>query len=214
MPIRRKLAIVGAGIGRRHMEEGYLPYPDLFEVVAICDIDPQRLAAFAADYGIPRATPSFAEVLAMPDVEIVDICTPNFLHPPVAIAAAKAGKHIVSEKPLANTLKEADAMLAAAKAGKIKHMCGFSYRFAPAVQAINMPSNHCHIVSPTACQNAVSPKLRNNDAQPGARPSRPAPSAVALTTRRSARAARAARPTPRRRASPPPRAPRSPPANP
>ena len=76
------------------------------------------------------------EVVNRPDIDIVDICTPNFLHPAIAIEAAKAGKHIVCEKPLANTLKEAQDMLKAADKAGVKHMCGFSYRFAPAVQTI------------------------------------------------------------------------------
>lgn len=134
MPIRRKLAIVGAGIGRRHMEEGYLPYPDLFEVVAICDIDPQRLASFAADYGIPRATQSFAEVLAMPDVEIVDICTPPGLHGEQIMATLAAGKHAVCEKPLVGSLREVDAVIAAEARSPGRVMPIFQYRYGDGFQ--------------------------------------------------------------------------------
>lgn len=90
----------------------------------------------AAKYGWEQTSLDWKEVVNRPDIDIVDICTPNFLHPPIAIAAAKAGKHVVSEKPLANTLVEAKQMLDAAKKAGVKHMCGFSYRFAPAVQTI------------------------------------------------------------------------------
>jgi len=90
----------------------------------------------AGKYGWEETSLDWKEVVNRPDIDIVDICTPNFLHPPIAIAAAKAGKNIVSEKPLANTLAEAKQMLDAAKKASVKHMCGFSYRFAPAVQTI------------------------------------------------------------------------------
>ncbi len=90
----------------------------------------------AERYGWQETSLDWKEVVNRPDIDVIDICTPNFLHPQMAIEAAKAGKHIVCEKPLANTLKEAKAMQAAAKKAGIKNMCGFSYRFAPAVQTM------------------------------------------------------------------------------
>ena len=101
----------------------------------MCDKD-QGMLANAARYGWEETSTDFKEVCAREDIDIIDICTPNFLHPQVAIEAAKKGKAIVCEKPLANTLKEAKAMLAAVEKAGVKHMCGFSYRFAPAVQSI------------------------------------------------------------------------------
>ena len=92
--------------------------------------------ANAAKWGWEETSKDYKEVVNRPDVDIVDICTPNFLHPPIAIEAAKAGKAIICEKPLANTLKDAQAMLAAVKKAGVKHMCGFSYRYAPAVRTI------------------------------------------------------------------------------
>ncbi|HNZ17191.1 MAG TPA: Gfo/Idh/MocA family oxidoreductase [Candidatus Hydrogenedentes bacterium] len=92
--------------------------------------------AVAEKWGWQETSLDWKEVVNRPDIDIVDICTPNFLHPAIAIEAAKAGKHIVCEKPLANTLKEAQDMLKAADKAGVKHMCGFSYRFAPAVQTI------------------------------------------------------------------------------
>jgi len=92
--------------------------------------------ANAEKWGWEETSKDYKEVVNRPDVDIVDICTPNFLHPPIAIEAAKAGKAIICEKPLANTLKDAQAMLGAVKKAGVKHMCGFSYRYAPAVQTI------------------------------------------------------------------------------
>ena len=101
----------------------------------LCDKDPNVLAN-AGRYGWQEASDDWKAVIARDDIDIIDICTPNFLHPPIAIAAAKAGKAIVCEKPLANTLAEANEMLKAVEKAGVKHMCGFSYRFAPAVQSI------------------------------------------------------------------------------
>ncbi len=101
----------------------------------LCDKDPNALAN-AEKWGWEEVSDNWEEVVARDDIDIIDICTPNFLHGPIAIAAAKAGKHVVCEKPLANTVKEATDMLKAVDKAGIKHMCGFSYRFAPAVQRI------------------------------------------------------------------------------
>jgi predicted dehydrogenase len=90
----------------------------------------------AEKYGWEETSLDWEAVVKRPDIDIVDVCTPNFLHPPIAIAAAKAGKAVVCEKPLANTVGEAKKMLEAATKAGVKHMCGFSYRFAPAIQSI------------------------------------------------------------------------------
>jgi predicted dehydrogenase len=87
-------------------------------------------------YGWQETSTDWRETIHRDDIDIIDICTPNFLHPEIAIEAAKAGKHIICEKPLANTLKEAEAMTKAAEKAGVKNMTGFSYRFAPAVQTI------------------------------------------------------------------------------
>jgi predicted dehydrogenase len=84
----------------------------------------------------PKASTNWEEVVNRPDIDIVDISSPGHLHAPMAIAAAKAGKHIICEKPLANTVKEAQQMLKAAQTAGIKHMCGFTYRFNPAIATI------------------------------------------------------------------------------
>jgi predicted dehydrogenase len=102
----------------------------------LCGRDPGETKAAAAKMGWEEHSTNWKEVLARDDIDIVDIATPGDLHKPMAIAAAKAGKHVICEKPLANTAKESEAMLAAVKKAGVKHMCGFSYRFAPAVATI------------------------------------------------------------------------------
>jgi len=111
-----------------------LPVQPVMKV--LCDKVEDLAHAKAEKFGWEEVSTDWKAVVARDDIDVIDICTPNFLHPPIAIAAAKAGKAVICEKPLANTLKEAKDMLAAAKKGGVKHMCGFSYRFAPAIQTI------------------------------------------------------------------------------
>lgn len=110
-----------------------LPVEPVMKV--LCGKFPEELAV-ADKYGWQETSLDWEAVVNRPDIDIVDICTPNFLHPPLAIAAAKAGKHVMCEKPLANSLGDAEKMLDAVKKAGVKHMCGFSYRFAPAVGTI------------------------------------------------------------------------------
>lgn len=102
----------------------------------ICGKDPAGTQAAAKKFGWQEASTDWKQVVARPDIDIVDISSTGNMHAPMAIAAAKAGKHIICEKPLANTIKEAEQMLAAVKAAGVKHMCGFTYRFNPAIQTI------------------------------------------------------------------------------
>lgn len=74
------------------------------------------------------------KLIARDDIDVVDIVTPNHTHSEIAIAAAEAGKHIITEKPLALTLEEARKMYKAVKENNVKHMICHNYRFAPAVQ--------------------------------------------------------------------------------
>jgi predicted dehydrogenase len=73
------------------------------------------------------------DVVTRDDIDLVDICVPGYLHEPIAIAALAAGKHVLCEKPLANTLAEASGMASAAGASNAKAMVGFNYRRVPAL---------------------------------------------------------------------------------
>ncbi|MCC6142334.1 MAG: Gfo/Idh/MocA family oxidoreductase [Candidatus Hydrogenedentes bacterium] len=135
------VAIVGgAFMGKAHSNAwrkvaAFFDTPVTPVMKVLCDKDPNALAN-AEKWGWQETSDDFKAVCAREDIDIIDICTPNFLHPQVAIEAAKNGKQIVCEKPLANTLKEANDMLKAVEKAGVKHMCGFSYRFAPAIQTI------------------------------------------------------------------------------
>ena len=111
-----------------------LPVKPVLKV--LCDKVEPLAREKAEKFGWEEVSTDWEAVVARDDIDVIDICTPNFLHGPIAIAAAKAGKAIVCEKPLANTLKEAKQMQAAVNKAGVKAMCGFSYRFAPAIQSI------------------------------------------------------------------------------
>ncbi|MCL4218163.1 MAG: Gfo/Idh/MocA family oxidoreductase [Candidatus Hydrogenedentes bacterium] len=98
--------------------------------------DPVKTRQRADEYGWEEASTDWKAVMARDDIDVVDIATPGHLHHPMVLEAAKAGKHIICEKPLANTVKEAKEMMQAAKKAGVKNMCGFSYRFTPAIATI------------------------------------------------------------------------------
>src|SRR6516164_1855407 len=98
------VAVVGCGIGRSHIAEGYSRHPDKFRVVALCDVDWERLGKVGDEFSVPRRVTSFDGVLRMDDIDIVDICTPPALHFAQTLAALSTGKQVVCEKPLVGSL--------------------------------------------------------------------------------------------------------------
>ncbi len=128
------VAVIGGGIGRAHIAEGYAKLPALFRVRALCDIDPVRLANVGAEFAIPRLTANFEDVLAMADIDIIDICTPPSLHFPQILAALATGKHVVCEKPLVGSLAEADAVIAAQAGAKGRLLPIFQVRYGNGLQ--------------------------------------------------------------------------------
>ena len=105
-------------------------------MAAICGRDESRVAAAAARLGWDGHTTDWHELIQRDDIDLVDICTPGDSHAEIAVAALAAGKHVLCEKPLANTVDEARAMVEAAeqaRAAGVRAMCGFNYRRVPAV---------------------------------------------------------------------------------
>ncbi|WP_448317293.1 Gfo/Idh/MocA family protein [Streptomyces sp. CO7] len=97
--------------------------------------DPQAVRAAARRHGWAAAETDWRALIAREDVDLVDICTPGDSHAEIAIAALEAGKHVLCEKPLANSVAEAEAMTAAARAAEERGqiaMVGFNYRRVPA----------------------------------------------------------------------------------
>lgn len=100
-------------------------------LTATCDVDRQRAVSLAEKYAAPVVLTDFRELIARPDIDAVCICTPHFLHAEMAISAARAGKHVLCEKPMAIKREDLDAMIAAAdRAGTQLGVC-FQHRFDP-----------------------------------------------------------------------------------
>lgn len=128
------VAVVGGGIGRSHINEGYVPNADRFKVLAICDLDAERRSKLVDEFGIERSIENFDDLLAMDDIDIIDICTPPMVHLPMILAALKAGKHVVCEKPLVGSLADVDTVIAAEQTSKGRLMPVFQYRFGNGIQ--------------------------------------------------------------------------------
>lgn len=134
------VGLIGAGfMGKAHslaymaMPMFFWPAPAMPVRKSIVDVTDEIAADAALRFGFEKSTSDWRSVVADPDIHIIDIATPNHLHAEIAIAAAAAGKHIISEKPLARTGDEAKTMYDAVKAAGIVHMVAFNYRRTPAV---------------------------------------------------------------------------------
>jgi predicted dehydrogenase len=130
-----KVAIVGLGIGRHHLE-AYGRLPEHFEVVALCDIDRAKAQATAESYGIGRITADLTELCRLDELDVIDICTPPHLHAPQAQQVLAAGKHVICEKPLANSLAAVDALIASEAQSGRRVMPIFQYRFGHGAQKL------------------------------------------------------------------------------
>src|SRR5919198_711387 len=126
--------IIGPGrIADTAMAPGINESDDSF-LQAVVSRDQGRADAFAAKHGAARALTSYDEMLADPQVDVVYISTPNAQHPEQAIAAMRAGKHVLCDKPLATSVAEAERMVETARATGVKLGTGFQSRHFAAMQ--------------------------------------------------------------------------------
>jgi len=126
-------AVIGAGfMGKVHVE-AIRRQPNV-EVAAVCGIAAAEGAAFGQAVGVERPTGKGEEIVADPKIEAVHICTPNNLHYPIAKAAMLAGKHVLCEKPLTNTLEEAKELVEIARRQNVANCTNHNLRYYPAVQ--------------------------------------------------------------------------------
>lgn len=122
-----RVGVVGSGVGRGHIE-AYVKLPEMYEVVALCDIRPERRDEVADMFGVPER-PDRMEALYDLGLDIIDICTPSWLHFEQATAAMETGYDVVIEKPAARSLSEMDALIeTSARTGRIACPI-FQYRF-------------------------------------------------------------------------------------
>jgi predicted dehydrogenase len=131
MAERIRIAVAGTGFGARIHVPG-LRLSGRFEVVALVGRSPARLAALAQRLDVPRTCGTLEEALAIHGLEAVSIATPPMAHAAAAIAAARAGKHVLCEKPMARTLAEAEAMAVAVERAGVIGLIDHEFRFEPA----------------------------------------------------------------------------------
>jgi len=139
---RLRVAMVGyAFMGAAH-SQAWRTAPRMFdlplapEMTTLVGRDEGRVVAAAKNLGWSSTETDWRRVLERDDIDLVDICTPGDTHAEIAVAALQAGKHVLCEKPLANSVDEAERMAAAARAARehgVRAMVGFTYRRVPAI---------------------------------------------------------------------------------
>lgn len=134
------VGLIGAGfMGKAHslayaaMPMFFWPAPAMPVRKTIAEATVPLAEEASRRFGFETYTADWREVVEDPEIDVIDIATPNHLHAEIAIAAARAGKHIISEKPLARTSEEAKQMYDAVKEAGVVHMVAFNYRRTPAV---------------------------------------------------------------------------------
>jgi predicted dehydrogenase len=134
-----RVGMLGYGFMGRAHSNAYKRLTDFFPVEhrpvlqVACGRDEAKARAFAANWGYSRVETDWRRVVEAPDVDLIDIGTPNDSHREIALAAARAGKMVVCEKPLAMTVAEAEEMTLAVEAAGVPNMVWFNYRRVPSI---------------------------------------------------------------------------------
>jgi len=124
------LGIIGSGFVADIHAHAIKHVPEI-DLVAVASPTPGKAKTFAADRGIPHAYEDYRELIARPDVQVVTLALPNDRHAEAALAAAKAKKHVICEKPLCRTLEEADRMITACRDAGVLLLYAEELLFAP-----------------------------------------------------------------------------------
>lgn len=140
-PSSTRVAMIGTEfMGRVHSQawRSVAAFADVgtVELAVLVGRDPHKTTATARALGWAEASTDWRQAIARDDIDVVDICTPGHLHAEIAIAALAAGKHVLVEKPLASTISDAEAMVAAARGAQrsgVQSMVGYTYRRVPAL---------------------------------------------------------------------------------
>jgi predicted dehydrogenase len=130
-----RVAVVGCGIGTQHVE-AYRSLPDLFDVVAVCDVNEAKAREVATAHQVNRVFTELDALCAMDDLDVVDICTPPYLHVAQTLQVLAAGKHVICEKPLAGSLADVDRVAVAERESGRRVMPVFQYRFGHGLQKL------------------------------------------------------------------------------
>jgi predicted dehydrogenase len=134
-----RVGLIGCGFMGRAHSNAYLRLNNFFPVQhrpvlqAVCDVNFAKAEQFREVWGYQRAEADWRRLMEATDIDLIDICVPNFLHREIAVAAAQAGKMILCEKPLAMNASEAEEMVRAVEAAGVANMISFNYRRVPAI---------------------------------------------------------------------------------
>ena len=139
MKKKLNVGLVGYGFMGRTHSNAFLQAPRFFDVPyepvlkAVCARNADRVKSFAANWGYDSIETDWRALVGRKDIDLVDIASPNDTHAEIAIAAARAGKMVMCEKPLGRNASEAEAMVSAVEAAKVPNSVWYNYRRVPAV---------------------------------------------------------------------------------
>jgi predicted dehydrogenase len=139
MKKKLNIGLVGYGFMGRTHTNAFLQAPRYFDLAfepvlkAVSARNQPRLEAFAANWGYGSVEPDWRTLVERPDIDLVDIASPNDTHAEIAIAAARAGKMVMCEKPLARTASEAERMVSAVESAGVPNSVWYNYRRVPAI---------------------------------------------------------------------------------
>ncbi len=132
-PSTFNVAVIGAGaIGLDHLAS-FQQHPAA-KVVALAEVSPERGREAADKFNVPELVTDYKVLLARDDIHVISIALPNYLHAPVALAALRAGKHVMVDKPMATNARDAGKLVAEARKRGVLLMVGQNNRFGPDVQ--------------------------------------------------------------------------------
>ena len=146
----RKLRVGVIGVGGISSSQ-HLPHwksSPHAELVALCDTNADRLSLRAKEYGLRATYSDWRALVARPDLDVIDITTPNTLHAPMAVAALEAGKHVLCEKPIATSAIEAEHIVRTAKKHDRLVMINHHFRFNRAFRELLDRSDDAHLGHP------------------------------------------------------------------
>jgi predicted dehydrogenase len=128
--------IVGCGVIAPNHAKAVMANGERAQLIGVCDVVPEKAEKLAEDFGAQLATSHLEELLARPDIDIISVCVPSGLHSEIIQAAARAGKHVLSEKPLDITREKMDAAIQATRGAGVKLAGVFQRRTSPFNQEI------------------------------------------------------------------------------
>ena len=132
-PSKIRVGIIGAGAVSDYHHVPGIKLDPRAELTMVCDVDAALVEKRKAEWGVAHGSTDPIAAATSPEVDAVIIATPNFTHKDIAIAAARAGKHLMCEKPLGLNAGEVRSMYEAARDAHVVHMTAFTYRFAPSM---------------------------------------------------------------------------------